>query len=71
MHRNYNSGIYSNNSNRYNIYVNKTTKNITFIEDDDYMMKRINWKKLFNVSKYHKNEEMLKNKNKYYKMDYE
>ncbi len=71
MHRNYNSGIHSNNSNRYNIYVNKTTKNITFIEDEDYMMKRINCKKIFNISKYHKNEEMLKNKNKYYKMDYE
>jgi len=66
MHRNCKSGIYSNNSNRYNKFVNKTTKNITFINDEDT---KINCNKIYDVSISQKTKKMLNYRNKYYKIN--
>ena len=67
MRRNYNSGIYSNNSIRYNHLANKKTKNITYIPDE-YGDLKINCYKLYDVSVSNKSQKMLNHRNKYYKI---
>jgi hypothetical protein len=70
MHRNIKSGIYSNNSTRYNIISNKKTKNITYIQDEEYKMK-INCNNLYDVSVSQATKKMLNHKSKYYKINNE
>ena len=70
MHRNIKSGIYSNNSTRYNRISNKKTKNITYIQDEDRKMK-INCNSLYDVSVSQETKKMLNHKNKYYKINNE
>lgn len=67
MHRNFKSGVYSNNGIRYNHMSNKKTKNITYIQDD-YKLK-INCNNLYDVSVSQKTKKMLNNRNKYNKID--
>lgn len=68
MRRNFKSGVYSNNSIRFNHISNKKTKNITYIQDDEIKTK-INCSNLYDVSVSQKTKKMLNNRNKYYKMD--
>jgi len=72
MRRNFKSGVYSNNSIRFNHLSNKKTKNITYIQDDDDEFKtKINCSNLYDVSVSQKTKKMLNNRNKYYKIDNE
>jgi hypothetical protein len=62
MRRNHNSGIYSNNSIRYNMFADKKTKNIV------YGLIKINCNKIYNLSNSNKTEKMLNHREKYYRI---
>jgi|LakMenEpi03Aug12_release.lakeMendotaPanAssembly.Ray.scaffolds.fasta_scaffold959043_2 hypothetical protein len=70
MRRNFKSGVYSNNSIRFNQLSNKKTKNIVYLQDDENKNK-INCSNLYDVSVSQKTKKMLNNRNKYYKYDNE
>jgi hypothetical protein len=70
MHRNLKSGVYSNNSIRFNRMSNKKTKNIGYIENEEYKIK-INCNKLYNICVSNKENKILNHRNKYYKMNNE
>lgn len=69
MHRNFKSGVYSNNAIRYNQMSNMKTKNITYIQDEYKLKTKINCNNLYDVSVSQKTKKMLNNRNKYYKID--
>lgn len=71
MRRNFKSGIYSNNSIRFNSISNKKTKNITYIREDYDVKTKINCNYLYDVSVSQKTKKMLNHRNKYYKIDNE
>jgi hypothetical protein len=71
MRRNFKSGVYSNNSIRFNQLSNKKTKNITYIQDDDEFKTKINCSNFNDFSVSQKTKKMLNNRNKYYKYDNE
>jgi hypothetical protein len=68
MRRNSKSGVYSNNSIRFNQLSNKKTKNIIYLQDDEIKTK-INCSNLYDFSVSQKTKKMLNNRNKYYKID--
>jgi hypothetical protein len=68
MRRNFKSGVYSNNSIRFNHLSNKKTKNITYIQDDDKDNMKINCNNLYYVFVSQKTKKMS---NKYYKINNE
>ena len=70
MRRNSKSGVYSNNSIRFNQLSNKKTKNIVYLQDDEIKTK-INCSNLYDFSVSQKTKKMLNNRNKYYKIDNE
>lgn len=70
MRRNFKSGIYSNNSIKFNQFSNKKTKNIIYLQDEEIKTK-INCSNIYELSVSQKTKKMLNNKNKYYKMDNE
>jgi ATP-dependent Clp protease ATP-binding subunit ClpA len=70
MRRNFKSGVYSNNSIRFNQLSNKKTKNIVYLQDDE-IKNKINCSNLYDVSVSQKTKKMLNNRNKYYKYDNE
>ena len=70
MRRNFKSGVYSNNSIRFNQLSNKKTKNIVYLQDDE-IKNKINCSNLYDVSVSQKTKKMLNNRNKYYKIDYD
>ena len=67
MRRNHNSGIYSNNSIRYNMFVDKKTKNIVY-KRDEYGLIKINCNQIYNLSNSNKTEKMLNHRDKYYRI---
>jgi hypothetical protein len=70
MRKNFKSGVYSNNSIRFNQLSNKKTKNIVYLQDDE-IKNKINCSNLYDVSVSQKTKKMLNNRNKYYKYDNE
>jgi hypothetical protein len=70
MHRNLKSGVYSNNSIRFNRLSNKKTKNIIYLEYEENKTK-INCNYLYDVSVSNKTNKILNYRNKYYKIDNE
>ena len=68
MRRNSKSGVYSNNSIRFNQLSNKKTKNIVYLQDDEFKTK-INCSNFYDFSVSQKTKKMLNNRNKYYKID--
>ena len=70
MRRNFKSGIYSNNSIKFNHLSNKKTKNIIYLQEDEIKTK-INCSNFNDLSVSQKTKKMLYNKNKYYKIDNE
>ena len=70
MRRNFKSGVYSNNSIRFNQLSNKKTKNIVYLHDEE-IKNKINCSNLYDVSVSQKTKKMLNNRNKYYKYDNE
>ena len=68
MRRNFKSGIYSNNSIKFNQLSNKKTKNIIYLQDDEIKTK-INCSNFYDFSVSQKTKKMLNNRNKYYKID--
>ena len=66
MRRNSKSGVYSNNSIRFNQLSNKKTKNITYIQNDDEFKTKINCSNFYDFSVSQKTKKMS---NKYYKID--
>jgi hypothetical protein len=70
MRRNSKSGVYSNNSIRFNQLSNKKTKNIIYLNDDEIKTK-INCSNFYDFSVSQKTKKMLNHRNKYYKIDNE
>lgn len=70
MHRNLKSGVYSNNTIRFNRMSNTKTKNIIYYEFYEKKTK-INCNYLYDVSVSNKTNKMLNHRNKYYKIDNE
>ena len=69
MHRKYKGNIMSNNSIRYNRFVNKKTKNIYYLidkEDDD--ITKLNCLKLYDFSTSNKKEKEMNYRTKHYKI---
>ena len=64
MRRNFKSGVYSNNSIRFNQLSNKKTKNIIYLQET-----KINCSNFYDFSVSQKTKKMLNNRNKYYKID--
>jgi hypothetical protein len=64
MRRNSKSGVYSNNSIRFNQLSNKKTKNIVYLQET-----KINCSNFYDFSVSQKTKKMLNNRNKYYKID--
>ena len=64
MRRNSKSGVYSNNSIRFNQLSNKKTKNIVYLQET-----KINCSNFYDFSVSQKTKKMLNHRNKYYKID--